>query len=116
MPATPYTTEDRETLMEIRSIVAVIRERSDEHHRTLFGNGSPGLKSKVERLTAEHERCPVIRGDLVPGVAGADTFRAAMLRALPVAVAIGAAVFAAAAVAGCLIAPSAARALIGLGQ
>lgn len=45
-------------LLEIHSAVAVVASKVDDHHTALFGNGSPGVKARVQTLEDDQRQCP----------------------------------------------------------
>lgn len=52
------THDDGEILRSLGRIegkLASLCERLDDHHTTLFGNGSPGLKTQVDRLDQQRQ-------------------------------------------------------------
>lgn len=42
--------EIRQTLGRIEGKLDSFMKRQDEHHSTLYGNGAPGLKTRLDRL------------------------------------------------------------------
>jgi len=53
--------ERDELLLDMSGDMKAIRQRVDEHHAALFGNGHPGLKDDVRRLDQTHATCPAQR-------------------------------------------------------
>ena len=53
------TNDDRDRLiMEIHALLTQMTGRVDEHHRTLYGNGRPGLVAESSATRQRQEECP----------------------------------------------------------
>jgi hypothetical protein len=61
----------RECVVEFKKTNEHLRELVYEHHRTLYGNGTPGLKTEVDRLVQTDKRRRWVTGTALGAAATA---------------------------------------------
>lgn len=53
------TNDERDRLiMETHASVRSVARMAEDHHKTLYGNGDPGLKAKLQEVQQAQQTCP----------------------------------------------------------
>lgn len=52
------TPEDRKLLQDTHDAAVTTAALVNDHHKTLYGNGRPGLDDRVKELEVERRNCP----------------------------------------------------------